>query len=172
MKAVAAVLLLIIASNNLFYYVWYQVSMAQVKADMQQTISLFDMGEQDRLLKVPVSELDKDESDEVWYGGNLYDVVKREMGKTNYVYLLEDKKEENILSVVRSLFHTDSGNTPHMPCMLKSLKGNHGSLNFQYMIANNSPFSWTRQLSRNAYTTEICKIHSSYSDVQTPPPKP
>ena len=43
------------------------------------------------ILKVPVGQLQKDESDEVWYQGKLYDVVERDrINDTGYVFLLRD----------------------------------------------------------------------------------
>ena len=51
------------------------------------------------IIKVPVCLLQKDESDEVWYKDNLYDVVERDrINDTNYVFLLQDEQEQNVLA--------------------------------------------------------------------------
>ena len=82
--------------NSIFYYSYFSFSLIQAKVDA--AIALADQGQEKGLIKVATTNLQKDESDEVWYQHKLYDVLKRETFEDQeYVYLLQDKDEQQVL---------------------------------------------------------------------------
>jgi hypothetical protein len=73
-------------------------------------LSDFNDGKMPTLFKVPEKLLTQDDSDEVWYDNDLYDVVKREtLHDSEFVYLLRDEDEQDILMANTCFFMNDSG---------------------------------------------------------------
>ena len=93
MRKLASLLLLTIFCNSLFYYGYFSFSLLKAKIDAELALAKTQVS--DDILKVPVRLLQKDEKDEVWYNGNLYDVVERD---TAFVFLLRDEQEQNLLT--------------------------------------------------------------------------
>jgi hypothetical protein len=106
-------LLLIVFCNSLFYYGYFSISM--LKAKLAAKIALAKMGPQagSDIIIVPVCLLQKDQSDEVWYKDKLYDVVERDrINDTDYVFLLRDEQEQNVLAGNQKYFQDTCGVLP------------------------------------------------------------
>jgi hypothetical protein len=120
-KTGIAIFLTILLFNSLFYCCYFSVSVIHAKIEAHQTISHIDNNESAGIIKVLVNDLDKDESDEAWYKNKLYDVVKRKnVGGISYIYLLQDKDEEeliednyNYFNDNMEIFYTNSFKIPH-----------------------------------------------------------
>src|SRR5580704_1759368 len=109
LRKLATILLLTVFCNSFFYYGYFSFSL--LKAKLAAKLALAKMNPQASfdILKVPVCQLEKDESDEVWYGGKLYDVVQRDrINDTLYVFLLRDEQEQNVLTCNQKYFR-DNG---------------------------------------------------------------
>jgi hypothetical protein len=106
-------LLLIVFCNSLFYYGYFSISLLKAKLDARIALAKTDPQAGSDVIKVPVCRLQKDESDEVWYNDNLYDVVERDrINDTIYVFLLRDEQEQNVLTGNQKYFQDSCGALP------------------------------------------------------------
>ena len=119
-----------------------------------------------------MTKLQKDESGEVWYDDKLYDVVKREsVNDTEYVYLMRDEDEQDILTQNSDYFKNDSGiffgegykQTPQKKAL--------GATDNNYMAASVKKTFWYNYPSAPPTVKYKFCITSFSTDVPTPPPK-
>jgi hypothetical protein len=108
LRKISSILLLIIFCNSCFYYAYFSFSI--IKAKIQARAALENVTDEKTYLKIPCSQLQKDESDEVWYNNTLYDVAKRQsINGTEYIYIVRDENEEDILKRDGDFFKNDTG---------------------------------------------------------------
>jgi hypothetical protein len=120
LRKLTTILLLTLFCNSLFYYGYFSFSLLKAKLDAKLALAkmspqagsnVFQTGSD--ILKVPVCLLQKDQSDEVWYHGKLYDVVERDrINDTIYVFLLQDEQEQNVLAANQKYFQDNCGALP------------------------------------------------------------
>src|SRR5580658_1799196 len=135
-------------------------------------ISVMDKRGTGDIIRIAVDKSAKYESDEIWYQEKLYDVMKREsINDTNYLYLLQDKEEEKLLSANSEYFNNltalslgDNSKIPHIAKFIVLPE-------FKYFFAKEqkiSPFLFKIGSLNVKYKFKIKQIPA---DVPTPPPK-
>lgn len=165
----------ILFCEGFFYYSYFTFSFIKTKFEAFEKIA--ELKDNDNinstLVKIPVINLDKDESDEVWYHKELYDVVKREVSHdTSYVYLLPDNDEEDLITNNYNYFKTDTDNY----CKGDFFKINHtkvgkNTIDQYYLFTNRrrialyAAYIFTSTIN-NRYATD-----NADSEVPSPPPK-
>jgi hypothetical protein len=81
-----------------------------IKAKIEAAAVIANSDGETLFIKIPVAALQKDESHEAWYNNKLYDVAKRESANdTEYVYLIRDEDEQNVLNDNSEYFKNDVG---------------------------------------------------------------
>ena len=90
--------LLVFAFNIVIYYTLFEFDESHSRAEMGQTISHMQTLAGTECFSLPLNRLKDTEQSELWMNGKLYDIVKTEVTKNSViVYVLNDKKEENIV---------------------------------------------------------------------------
>jgi hypothetical protein len=172
MKIVALVLLFVISVNSFLCYLYLHVSMIQVKSEAGELISQLEDYDQPGLIKIPSYSLEKDESDEVWYQGKLYDVAKREMIRdTEYVYILHDQDEEDLLQDMSSYFTMDGNQVSLHPAMISGYRNIRAFVNQQYVTGNSKTSSIYKVFHKRLSLAKAYELPAFSSEVITPPPK-
>jgi hypothetical protein len=109
-RKAATILLLTVFCNSFCYYGYLSCALITAKLDARLALARIDPRASPDILRVPVSQLQRDESDEVWYDGKLYDVVERErINDTVFVFLERDEQEQNVLSRQQKCFQDNFG---------------------------------------------------------------
>jgi len=109
-RKAATILLLTVFCNSLFYYGYLSCALLKAKLDAKLALARINPRASFDILRVPVSLLQKDESDEVWYNDKLYDVVERDrINDTLYVFLERDEQEQNALVRQQKYFQGSFG---------------------------------------------------------------
>jgi hypothetical protein len=169
----ATILLLTVFCNSLFYYGYLSCALLKAKLDAKLALARINPRACFDLLRVPVSLLQKDEADEVWYDEKLYDVVERDrINDTLYVFLERDEQEQNVLHRQQKCFqgsfgfisaggHEVTAAKMALPisdteCMRKD---QHGLSRYVCVIR---PLSMVNTFSLSA----------DFSEILSPPPKP
>ncbi len=170
MKKVATILSLIIFCNSFFYYSYFSFSI--LKAKIEAVVAISNLDGHTKLIKVSTKELQKDESDEVWYNNKLYDVAKRESASgTEYVYLMRDEDEQDILNDNSDYFKNDSGfylGDGYRPSLQKK---SPCTTDYKYVIeATKKLLSYSRSSTFLSANDKYC-FCSVNADVPTPPPR-
>ena len=123
MKTVLRVILIIIALNGIFYYGWVNLRLIITHLTSKNALSSLSAKQQSELLRINVADLDKDESDEVWFNDQLFDVVKREkVQDIEYVYVAKDEEEQNVLEDLSDHFRADDFLSPCHVKLISSSK--------------------------------------------------
>jgi hypothetical protein len=168
----ATIFLLLIFCNGFFYYAYFSFSITKAKLEAAKKITDLGVEKSDLILKVPVSRLQKDESDEVWFNNKLYDVVDRKkIEGVDYVLLLQDEDEQNVLVEGNNYFQHDEnmtlGKTSNQLSAKKiSFKMDHNY--FPNLFEEMDPFyllSIPRACKNKSFLDPASK------DVPSPPPK-
>jgi hypothetical protein len=167
----ATILLLTIFCNSLFYYGYFSYSI--LKAKLNAKVALAKIRPQDcsDILKVPVSRLQKDESDEAWFDGKLYDVAERDrINDTVYVFLLRDEEEQGVLYASQRYFQgTDafSGKGHEMAAIRIPPASTDTEQPQDYRLS-----FWKQvRLIRTFPATKTSTFSSLRAETPTPPPK-
>jgi hypothetical protein len=152
-----------------------------LKAKLAAKIALAKMGPQAGsdviqagfdIIKVPVCLLQKDESDEVWYKDNLYDVVERDRIKdTNYVFLLRDEQEQNVLAGNQTYFQDTCGVLPDGEHELTAIKkvltitDTEHLTNYRLTLSQLDCLAGCRAATNKSPLSAIC------AEIPSPPPR-
>jgi hypothetical protein len=143
-------------------------------ARLEAARKIADMGEgrSAMLLKVPENKLQKDESDEVWYENKLYDVVKRAVIRdTQFVFLLRDEEEQDILNTGSNYFKNDENVFQNKNANLISVKKISFGVDYNY-IAHLSEKIIADHFIHIPPTVKNKFYYASMStDVPSPPPR-
>src|SRR5579863_2718612 len=95
--------ILVLVCHASLYYIYYFLAMAQAKRHAAMVIHKEDDAE--TYLRVPLSSIGDPDEDELWYRGNLYDVVKRAcIHDTVYLYMYRDREEEDLTTDCSDFF--------------------------------------------------------------------
>lgn len=106
-KRIIRVFLFLFFLNGLLYCGWLNIKLFLTHKTSKNALANFS-AQQSEFQKIATNDLDKDESDEVWFKGQLFDVVKRERIKdTEYVYVAPDKEEQDVLDIIFDHFQSD-----------------------------------------------------------------
>lgn len=109
MRIAIRFLLLISFLTGLLYYSWLTFALLLSRTHAKNAIATLSGEQSSQLRKIPVAALDEDESDEVWFNGNLYDVVKREsIHDTGYVFVIQDSDEQEALDNISGHYQTEN----------------------------------------------------------------
>jgi hypothetical protein len=109
LKTVIPVLLSVLLFNSLFYHGYFSIAIIHAKIEAHQNLAQNNDNNSAGIIKVPVNKLDKDEFDEVWFKGNLYDVSGRQIiNDTAYVFLINDNLEQQLLADNFNYFRDDT----------------------------------------------------------------
>ena len=120
------------------------------------------------ILRVPVAQLQKDESDEVWYDGKLYDVAERDrIDDTLYVFLERDEQEQNVLIRQQKCFPLSAGgHEVTATTMVLPISDTECGRNYQWTLPRNVCLI---KRSSSGNTSPVCTV---FSETPSPPPKP
>jgi hypothetical protein len=110
LRKAAIILLLSVFCNSVFYYGYFSYSLLKAKIDAKLALAKIRPQESPDILRVPVCRLERDESDEAWYNGKLYDVIERDrIHDTLYAFLLRDEEEQGVLCSNQGHFQDTGG---------------------------------------------------------------
>jgi hypothetical protein len=126
----------------------------------------------DNFLKLPVTALEKDESDEVWYQHNLYDVAKRiNINGSEYVYLYHDTEEQQLLATHIDYFKYDPGlfGTKGIPS--GSMKTIPGTTDYTYYFDALQKMQVIAETRKIQYLQSNFRVINVWDDVPVPPPR-
>ncbi len=171
MSIAIRVFLFILFLNGLLYCGWLSVELIISHTKAKNALSQLSAKQQSELLKIRVSDLDKDESDEVWFNDELFDVVKREsIHDTVYVYVARDKDEQDILESIFDHFRTDNRLMPAGSNKISRIKNIHRAIDLQYIIKRHSllfhPF-----IEMHSVIIKTSPLLPAASEVLIPPPR-
>jgi hypothetical protein len=182
----ATLLLLIVFCNSLFYYGYFSISLLKSKLDAK--IALAKMGPQagsnviqagsdviqagSDIIKVPVCLLQKDESDEVWYNDNLYDVVERDrINDTIYVFLLRDEQEQHVLTGNQKYFQDSCGVLPAGENELTGIKKAPAITDTEHLTHYRLTFSKQDCLVGASPAAAKSPLSAVCTEIPSPPPR-
>jgi hypothetical protein len=175
----ATLLLLTVFCNSLFYYGYFSISL--LKAKLDAGIVLAKMSPQagsdviqasSDIIKVPVSLLQKDESDEVWYKDNLYDVVERDrINDTIYVFLLRDEQEQNVLAGNQKYIGESCGGLPDGEHELTVIKKAPTITDTEHLTNYMLAFSQRDCLAGSAPAAGESPLSAVCAEIPSPPPR-
>ena len=170
MRKISSILLLIVFCNSSFYYTYFSFSI--IKAKFEAVVAIGNLSTEKTYFKIRTAELQKDESDEVWYGNKLYDVAKREsVNGTEYVYLVRDEEEQDVLTENSDYFKNDTGVFFGTECKPNPQKKLQPITDNNYIINSSKKiFCPTYSLRPPTVKYTFC-CSSICTDVLTPPPK-
>ncbi len=170
MRKIASILLLIIFCNSFFYYSYFSFSVIKAKFEASSVIGNAAAG--NTYLKVQVANLQKDESDEVWYDNKLYDVAKREsINDTAYVYLLRDEDEQDIITQGSDYFKNDNGIFLSNGRQLSQQRKSLSITDNLYIIRSTGKIIYPTSLLMPPTVKHIFNFTSLCTAVPAPPPK-
>lgn len=165
MRKAATILLLTVFCNSTFYYGYLSCALLKAKLDAKLSLARIDPRAGSGILRVPVSLLQKDESDEVWYDGKLYDVVERDrINDTLYVFLERDEEEQAVTFRQQTCF----GGGHQLTAVKLALPVSDTECERHDRLA----------LSRHVCMIDLCcagntsLIAAVFSETTSPPPKP
>ncbi len=172
LRKAATILLLSVFCNSVFYYGYLSCALLKAKLDAKLSLARIDPRASSDILRVPVSLLQRDESDEVWYNDKLYDVVERDrINDTLYVFLERDEQEQNVL-VRQQKYFQDS-------CGFLSAGGHKVTATKMALPVNDTEY---RRSDQRGLPRPVCVIKSSsaanrsslaavFFETPSPPPK-
>jgi len=160
LRKLATILLLIIFCNSLFYYGYFSISLLKAKIDAELALAKTTVQGSDDILKVPVSLLQKDEKDEVWYNGNLYDVVERD---TAFVFLMQDEQEQNVLTNYGAI--SVGGHELTAPKMAVTVIDTEHTPKFQLTLSQHD------DKIKNCTAANTSPLSTAFPETPFPPPK-
>jgi hypothetical protein len=158
--------------NSLFYYCYISYSVLHAKWDAMLAISVIAKRGTRDIVRIAVNNSAKYESDEIWYQGKLYDVLKREsVNDTNFLYLLQDEEEGKLLSDNSEYFNnlTDqiAGNSFKIPHNSKFV----AFPDFKYLLTQSQKLDLDLFKINSQTVKYKFQIRPFAADVPTPPPK-
>ncbi len=173
MRKAATILLLTVFCNSLFYYGYFSLSLLKAKLEAKLALAKIDPRVSADILRVPVSLLQKDGSDEVWYNEKLYDVIERDrINDTVYVFLERDEEEQDVLTRQQKYFLEKDGASTAAGHELTGVKMNRP-------ISDTEPVSnfqrpWPRQvyLIKHIRAAGESSLAAFFAETPSPPPKP
>ena len=164
------ILLLAIFSNSFFYYAYFSFSI--IKAKIEAACDIASQYGSAKLIRVKVKDLQKDESGEAWHENKLYDVAKRELvNGTEYVYLMRDEDEQDILNDNNNYFKNDSGFFWGDGFSPSSQKKSSCITDYNYVIGTPKKLLSYGCLATFPSANNKYFFYSISADVPTPPPK-
>ena len=168
MRKAATILLLTVFCNSLFYYGYLSCALLKAKLEAKLALAKINPRASLDILKVPVCLLQKDESDEVWYDGKLYDVVERDrINDTLYVFLERDEQEQNVLVRQQQCFPLSAGGHElTATTMVLPISDTEHISNYEWILPRPVCFG---QLSPAPNTSPVC---TAFSETPSPPPRP
>ncbi len=173
MRKAATILLLTVFCNSLFYYGYFSISLLKAKLAAKLAVAKIDPRASSDILRVRVSLLQKDESDEVWYNEKLYDVVERDrINDTVYVFLEQDQQEQDVLTRQQKYFLDKDGTSTAGTHELTGVKMNR-PISDTEPISNFQPIrSQHVYLIKPSPATGDSALSAMFADPPSPPPKP
>lgn len=171
MRKIISILLLITFFNSFLYYIYFSFSIIKVK--FESSIAIRNSATEKDWLKIPVTALQKDESDEVWYLDKLYDVAKRGfVNGREFVYVVRDEEEQDMLAKNDDYFKNDTGIFLSNGNKLISQQKKWQSItDNNYVVTSLKNIFSTYYLLKPTAVKNIFCITSICPDVLTPPPK-
>jgi hypothetical protein len=153
------------------YYCWLTFAWLLSRTHAKNAIALSYGEHTPGLKKIPVGELDTDESDEVWFNGNLYDVVKREsICDTNYVFVIQDADEQEALDNISDHFRTENLSASSRERQVCLIKNNYRALDQENLIKI-ARILFTGFFQTCSITSQHLGLPNSALEVHTPPPR-
>jgi hypothetical protein len=168
LRKAATILLLTVFCNSLLYYGYLSCSLLKARLAAKLALAKIDPRASSDILKVPVSLLQKDESDEVWYNDKLYDVVERDrINDTLYVFLERDEEEQNALVRQQKYFQLSTGgHEVTATTMLLPISDTEYIPNYEWTSPRQICLG---KLSPAPNTSPVCTV---FAETPSPPPKP
>ncbi len=121
--AIAAFFLSVFISNILLGSVFFVLSVVKIKNEMAAKISGFHSLSGTTMISFPLNEYKNDDPDELVVAGRLYDVVKKEIkGDRVCFYVINDHKEEELISRINAHFQVDPCDIGQNGHFIKSVK--------------------------------------------------
>jgi hypothetical protein len=173
LRKAATILLLTVFCNSLFYYGYLSCALLKAKFDAKLALARIDPRASFDILRVPVSLLQRDESDEVWYNDKLYDVVERtRINDTLYVFLERDEQEQNVLVSQQKYFQANCGFLSAGGHALTATKMALPVSDTECMRSNQHGLSRHVCIIKPSSAANTASIAADFSETASPPPKP
>jgi hypothetical protein len=172
-RKAATILLLTVFCNSLFYYGYLSCSLLKAKLDARVSLARIDPRASFDILRVPVSLLQKDESDEVWYNDKLYDVVERDrINDTLYVFLERDEQEQNVLARQQKYFQDSCGFLSAGGHEVTATKVALPVSDTECMRHDQRDLSLQSCVFKPSSLVNTSSLSADFSETASPPPKP
>ncbi|GAC1597100.1 MAG: hypothetical protein NVS3B19_19490 [Ginsengibacter sp.] len=127
------------------------------------------LSEKDHLgvFKIPLADFNKDESSEVWIGGKLYDVVKKEIKNDSlYEYVYYDANEQSILNEIKSHFIDDGKSSSNK----EGFKKGHSNIQNLYVLEQKNITACAPIALKMTLRQKAIIITSTFLSIDSPPP--
>ena len=151
--------------SSLFYYLSFNFRLLLDKSEAKLAM----LSEKDHLgvFKIPLSDFQEDESSEVWIGGKLYDVVKKEIKNDSlYEYVYYDANEQSILNEIRSHFIDDGKSSSNK----EGFKKGHSNAQNLYVLEPKNITACKSLALKMTLRQKAIIITSSFLSFDSPPP--
>jgi hypothetical protein len=173
LRKAATILLLTVFCNSLFYYGYISCSLLKAKLDAKIALAKINSRASFDILRVAVWQLQKDESDEVWYDGKLYDVVERDrINDTQYVFLERDEEEQNILTRRQKCFQGNCGILAAGGNGVTATKMAVGNPDTEYITNYRQTFARHVSMIKSSPAVYTAPLSALFTETPSPPPKP
>ena len=170
MRKITSISLLIVFCNSFFYYTYFSFSI--IKAKFEASVTISNPGIEKIYFKIRTAALQKDEADEAWYNNKLYDVAEREsINDTEYVYLVRDDQEQDVLIQNSEYFRNDLGIFLGSGYILSPQKKSQSITDNNYITASSKKIFWRSYLLCDPGIQYKFKLASFPAEVPTPPPR-
>lgn len=108
MKIAATILCSVLLLGSSIYYLSFDLSLAKAKLQASRQISREGASKKFKTIVLYSKTGDETGEDEIWYDNKLYDIAcSKWMNDSIYYYVLEDNREEEVLSVVNDHFRSE-----------------------------------------------------------------
>ncbi len=172
MRKLASILLLTVFCNSLFYYGYFSFSLLKAKLEARLALAKLSPGDSSDILKVPVCRLQRDESDEVWYNNELFDVAERDrINDTDYVFLLRDEEEQDLLSFNHNYFKEAGRVLPGGGHEVTAVKSPPAFSDIEALRGYVLMLPWNDCLFKASATRQVCRLVAISGETPSPPPR-
>jgi hypothetical protein len=172
LRKLATILLLTVFCNSLFYYGYFSFSLLKAKLAARVALAKISPQGSSGILKVPAGELQRDESDEVWYNNELYDVAERDrINDTVYVFLLRDEEEQHVLTLNENYFREDGGLLPAGGHQIMTIKRVPAVTDSENMQSGRFMLLWHDGPIRLPVAYNTYLPAAVWAEIPSPPPK-
>ena len=156
--------------NVLGYYPLFLLKEYKIEQEFKKDLSQHLNTKDFTVIKIDKNsyEVKWDGDDELWYKGNLYDVVaKNKVGTSLEVYCINDKQETCLYEKLNQ--HVKS-NTNESSSSDNSSKSNVKSMVDDCVVLTTAFNFSIIEIKINSFSKNTCNLLSAYADVVTSPP--